>query len=364
MSELYDTVRRNSLSVIESVFDRLGRAFDNRSVEVLVSEELEKRLQPGRKTVLFIGIRYDYGNRDQGLSYEHHNFFQTLVNMDVNYIYFDYDRLLQKYGRKRMSEMLREAVNYYRPDHLFYFHFKDWIAHEVLREVAADPGVRSTIWLSDDHWRYEESRKVWQLFDLVVTTDKEGLEKRKQEGRDNVLLSQWGCNHFLYKKLGLPKLYDVSFIGRAYGKRAEFVQDLRRRGIDVAAFGEGWEGSGRVTQSDLIRILNQSRLCLNISFAGKDDKLQIKGRDFEVPGCGSLLVTKSVSGIADYYVPGEEIAVYEDVEDCARLIKELLGEPERVERMAAAGHRRVLCDHTIEGRLTKIFQQADKMKKG
>jgi spore maturation protein CgeB len=363
MSELYDRMRRNSLGAVEKVGDRLGRMFDNRSVEVLVSEELEKRLQPGKRTVLYIGIRYDYAKRDQGLSYEHHNFYQTIVNMDINYIYFDYDRLLLEHGRERMSEMLKEAVNYYRPDYLFYFHFKDWIAPEVLRDVAASAAGRSIIWLSDDHWRYEESRQVWQLFDLVVTTDAEGVEKRRKEGRENVLLSQWGCNHFLYKKLDLPKIYDVSFTGRTHGKRVEFIEELRRQGINVATFGEGWEGSGRITQSDLIRIFNQSRICLNISLAGKDDKLQIKGRDFEVPGCGSLLMTKNVSGIASYYVPGEEIAIYEDVADCARRIKELLADEKRIERMAAAGRRRALRDHTVEGRLEAIFSHVDGMKK-
>lgn len=362
MSELFDMMRRNSLGMVESVLDRMGRAFDNRSVEVLVSEELEKRLQPGKKTVLYIGIRYDYANRDQGLSYEHHNFFHTIANMDVNYIYFDYDRLMQKYGRKRMSEMLREAISYYRPDYLFYFHFKDWIVHDVFRNASLDPHLRTIVWLSDDHWRYEESRKVWELFDLVVTTDAEGVEKRTSEGRKNVLLSQWGCNHFLYSQLNLPKLYDVAFAGRAYGKREEFVARLRSQGIDVRTFGEGWKDGGRVTQSELIRIFNQSRICLNISYAGKDDKQQIKGRDFEVPGCGSLLMTKNVPGIASYYVPGEEIAVYEDVDDCARQIKELLADDERRERMAWAGHQRALRDHTIEGRLVRIFAHADKLK--
>lgn len=363
MSGFLDSLRRNSLRMMERGRNNLGRMLDNRSVEVLVNEELEKRLHPGKRTVLYVGIKYDYTERDQGLSYEHHNFFDTLCNMDVNYIYFDYDRLLRRYGQERMSEMLKEALNHYRPDYLFYFHYKDWIDHDVWREATADPGIRTIIWLSDDHWRYEESRQVWELFDVVVTTDAVGVERRAQEGRGNVILSQWGCNHNRYHKLVLPKRYDVAFAGRSYGRREEFVEGLRSHGIDVHTFGEGWKGGGRVTQSELVRIFNESRICLNISFAGKDDKQQIKGRDFEVPGCGSLLMTKNVPGIADYFIPTEEIATYEDHEDCARQIRDLLVDEERRERIALAGHERALRDHTLEGRLRTIFAHADRVDK-
>jgi spore maturation protein CgeB len=279
-------------SHISRIGSRLRGALDNRSVEVLLHEELETRLVRNSHTVLYVGAKYDYGNRDWGLSFEHYNFYHTLLNMECSLIYFDYDRLLHRFGRSTMGRILRQAVYYYRPDFLFYFHYLDWIDHVVWKEIRNLCSTNTIIWLADDHWRYEETRSLWELFNLVVTTHRGGYEKRVQEGWDSVFMSQWGCNHFLYGKMDTPRFYDMSFVGRFYGERGSFIDTIRKNGIQVVTFGQGWEKGTRVSQADLIRVYNQSRISLNISSALKGGYVQVKGRDFEAPGCGCLLFTK------------------------------------------------------------------------
>jgi spore maturation protein CgeB len=352
MNKILNIALNKGSRILDGVYSKL----DNRSIEVLVDEEVEKHLKNNKKTILYVGIKYDYGNKDWGLSYEHYNFYHTLLNMDYSLIYFDYVGLKQKYGNEKMSQMLREAVYYYHPDVLFYFHSYDWIKPHVWKEISNELPTKSIVWLADDHWRYEETRPVWELFNLVATTDKNGYEKRKKEGFSNVVLSQWGCNHFLYKNLNLPKIYDVSFVGRCYGERQEFVETLKRQGIKVTTFGQGWdENSTRVSQADLIKIYNQSKISLNISFASKEGKIQIKGRDFEAPGCGSLLLTKDTEQIAEYLVPGEEIIIYQDANDAAEKIKYYLKNEELREKIAKRGYERVLREHTVENRLSNVF---------
>lgn len=343
------------------ILDRIHGKLDNRSIEVLMDEDLEKHLKSNEKIILYIGIRYDYGHKHWGLSYEHYNFYHTLLNMDYSLIYFDYDRIKQRYGTKKMSQMLHEAVYYYHPDILFYFNFHDWIEHGVWKEISDELPVKTIIWLSDDHWRYEETRPIWKLFNLVVTTDRRGYEKRKKEGFGKVLLSQWGCNHFLYKNLNLPRIYDVSFVGRCYGERQSFIETLKKQGINVTTFGQGWENGSRVSQSDLIRTYNQSKISLDISFASEGGEIQIKGRDFEAPGCGSLLLTKDTEEIAEYFVPGEEIITYQDEIDAAEKIKYYLINEDEREKIAKNGYDKVMREHTIEKRLIDIFEFAQNM---
>jgi len=340
------------------ISNKISGKLDSRSIEVLMDEELEKHINNYNKTILYIGIRYDYGNRNWGLSFEHYNFYHTLLNMGYSLIYFDYDRIKQNYGIDKMSQMLREAVYYYDPDILFYFNYHDWIEHDIWRELSDDLPLKTIIWLADDHWRYEETQPIWKLFNCVVTTDKEGYDKRRKEGLSNVLLSQWACNHFLYKNLNLPKIYDVSFVGRCYGKRLSFIETLRKEGIDVATFGQGWENDRRISQSDLIKIYNQSKISLNISFASKDNKIQIKGRDFEAPGCGSLLVTKHSREIVKYFKPEKEIATYKDANDAVEKIKYYLENEDERKRVAKKGYERVLKEHTCEKRFLKMFEFA------
>ena len=346
-----------ALNKSNKILVRVNGRLDSRSIEVLMDEEVEKHLKSEMRPILYVGCRYDYGNSAAGLSYEHYNFYHTLLNMGCSLIYFDYDRIKQKYGIEKMSEMLREAAYYYHPDILFYFHFHDWIKHSVWKEISNELPTRTVIWLADDHWRYGETKPVWELFNLVVTTDRKGYEKRMKKGFSNVLLSQWGCNHFLYNNLNLPKIYDVSFVGRCYGERENFISILKRDGVNVATFGQGWKNSGRIPQAELIRIYNQSKISLNISvsFASKEDKIQIKGRDFEAPGCGGLLLTRDAEQIADYFIPGEEIMTYQDANDAAEKIKYYLKNEEEREKIAKKGYERVMREHTIENRLLKIF---------
>jgi len=344
------------LNKVNRSFDNLCGRLDNRSIEVLVDEELETHTRTNKKTIFYIGIRYDYGNKNWGLSYEHYNFYHTLLCMGYSLIYFDYDRIRQRYGTKKMSEMLREAVYYYHPDIIFYFHFHDWIGHDVWKEISEELPTKMVVWLADDHWRYEETRPVWRLFNLVVTTHKGGYEKRKRDGFGNVLLSQWGCNHFLYRDLNLPKIYDVSFVGRCYGERQSFIETLELHGINIATFGQGWKTGGRLSQADLLKIYGQSKISLNISFASKEDRIQIKGRDFETPGCGSLLLTKDTDEIAEYFTPGEEIITYHDANDAAEKIKYYLANEDERMKIAKNGYERILREHTMEGRFLEIFE--------
>ena len=69
------------------ISDKICGKLDSRSIEVLMDEDLEKHLKNNKKTILYIGIRYDYGNRNWGLSYEHYNFYHALLNMDYSLIY-------------------------------------------------------------------------------------------------------------------------------------------------------------------------------------------------------------------------------------------------------------------------------------
>jgi len=301
-----------------------------------------------------VGIKYDYGHPKWGLSYEHYNFYKTIEAMGYSLIYFDYMKLSQKYGTDIMSELLREAVYYYNPDILFYFNFHDWVSYNVWKEISEETLTKTIIWLGDDSWRYEETRPIWELFNTIITTDKNKHNQRTEEGFNSVL-SQWACNHLLYRKLNLSKIYDISFVGRCYGERKEFIELLREHNIEILTFGQGWEGSGRVSQADMIRIYNQSKIVLNISKTSKGDKIQIKGRDFEVPGCGSLSLTQESEEIKEYFEPDNEIVTYKDIDEAIQKIKYYLSHEKELNVIADNGYRRILKEHTYEKRLLEIL---------
>ncbi len=56
--------------------------------------------------LLYVALKYDYGIRERGLSFEHHTFYDALVNMGHDVLYFDIGELHQKYGFEKLLIVL------------------------------------------------------------------------------------------------------------------------------------------------------------------------------------------------------------------------------------------------------------------
>lgn len=334
----------------------------SRSIEVLLEEHIEKNIIPGKPLIFYIANRYAYGDPTRGLGYTYYNFYNTFLRFGYSFIYFDYDRIAQCVGAKLMSRMLREAIYLYQPEFLFYFHSRDLISHSVWKEVSDELATKTIIYLADDFWKHELTRPVWSLFNVIVTLDKYGRDKRIKQGFSRVFLSQWGINPFIYRDLGLERVYDVSFVGQAYGHRPRIINMLRQAGIKVHTFGRGWPGQKRVYQSDFIKIYNQSKIVFNISYSSYGN-LTVNARDFEAPACGSLLFTHDIPDIRDYFVPGKEIIVYQDFNDAIKKLKYYLAHKEERKAIAKSGYERTLNNHTYEKRFNEIFAFANQVKK-
>ena len=105
-----------------------------------------------------------------------------------------------------------------------------------------------------------------------------------------------------------------------------------------------------------IQIENPKQWINNLkSLLGKRQE-QIKGRNFEIPGCGGFLITGDADNLRDYYKDGKEIVIYENTEDLIEKIKYYLEHNEERETIAKAGHERTLRDHTYEKRFNEIFK--------
>lgn len=204
-------------------------------------------------------------------------------------------------------------------------------------------------------------------------------------------MSQWACNHFLYKPLNLPKIYNVSFVGQPHSNRRKLIREIEKAGIRVECFGRGWR-RGKVSQEEMIKIFSQSKINLNFAKSGgqigpkliakiflkrkgKSIKLnnpkfwfdnlkaglaqrrnQIKGRNFEVLGCGSFLLTNYVEGLEEYYQIGKEVVCYQNKDDLIDKIKYYLKNEKERKAIAKAGYQRTFQDHTFEKRFNEIFK--------
>lgn len=83
---------------------------------------------------------------------------------------------------------------------------------------------------------------------------------------------------------------------------------------------------------------------------------QIKGRNFEVPGCGAFLLTEYVDHLEDYYEIGKEVECFRSLKELVEKIDYYLKHEEERERIAKAGYERTMREHTWEKRFNDIFK--------
>jgi spore maturation protein CgeB len=353
--------------------------------------------------VLYVAMKYDYGRPEQGHSFEHWNFYHSLAHMGHQVIYFDFMSLHQQHGRDVMNRQLWEITRQERPDLLFSVLAEDELDKETIRRISQETDTVTLNWFCDDHWRFDNFSRYWApCFNWVVTTAQSALAKYAAIGYKNVIKSQWGVNHFMYRKLDLPLEYNVTFVGQPHGNRRVVIDALQKDGVDVRVWGHGW-GGGRLSQEELIRVFNQSRINLNLSNAytsgvgkplspalapfrslaaralerfgpGRQLKAwrrariqsgvaqasypdQIKARNFEIPGCGGFQLSGFAENLEDYFKDGEEIVCFSDLDDLVEKIRYYLAHEDERSAIAQAGYGRTQRDHRYEKRFREIFEQ-------
>lgn len=143
----------------------------------------------------------------------------------------------------------------------------------------------------------------------------------------------------------------VGFVGTVSGsinrERKRFLDDFRMMAPLVAV-----QGAYRPVYARCQLVLNQSAAA------------EVNFRVFEGAGCGALVVTERVdNGLSELFESGVEIAVYErgNAAHAAQTCRALLQDHDRRQRMAAAGRRRVMREHTAAARAREILDAAATM---
>lgn len=348
--------------------------------------------------ILFIATKYDYGNPHRGLSYEYYNFWDTLKKMDNEkhvVEYFPYDEIILKHGKEKMNKMLVEVVKKERPD-LCFFLFSYEISKETLKEIKKIGAVTFN-WFTDDIWRFDSFSKYYAwLFDYISTTDSIAFRRYRDMGYRNAIKTQFGCNHFLYRPMKDSRGNKVSFIGQKYGDRGKIIESIATDGTPVECWGSGWK-NGRISQEKMIEIFSNSKININFSASSPSSKVtlkdigaiflrkemdkkirfynprewmprallrikkqkrkQIKGRTFEISGCGGFQLCEYAEGIEDYYVLDKEISTFHNTKELREKIEWYLKNESARKKVANSSYKRTIRDHTYEKRFNDIFKE-------
>jgi spore maturation protein CgeB len=315
--------------------------------------------------VLYAGLKYNYGKPEEGFSYEH-------MNVEAGFRQAVKDGLIDEldtYYPDAIDESCALGEN--TPDLVFHVAFNDSL--DLPPKYAMDmiqQGIPVLQWDCDSSWRFQNDIVKRQgRVSHFITTHSRTIPWYEQCGM-KVIRSQWAGSPLYKRDLTAEKQYDVSFIGQKHGHlpngkfvRAEIIDAIRRAGIEVHLFGNYWDGHpnwhGYVTDfHEVPRILNQSKICLNLSNPWHTGTMpQIKGRHFEIPQVGGFQVCTPADDLDSYFEYGKEIAIASSPEELIATLRAYLADEEARNTIAEAGYLRMQADHQWSNRLQAIFDE-------
>lgn len=194
-----------------------------------------------------------------------------------------------------------------------------------------------------------------EIIDLALVTTPECVDWYLKEEIPALYFPLASNEKVYYPVKDIEKSIDVGFIGRKYGIRKDIVNFLKLNGINVKAFGPGWESSILdVSQNNTF--YNSCKIVLGTANIGYSNKLMNpKLRDFEVPLSGTLYITNYTKELAELFEEDKEIIFYQNRKELLKKIKFYLENEPLREKIAKAGYNRAVVEHTYTKRLTNIF---------
>ena len=361
------------------------------------------------------------------------NLYLPLADMGHDLVEFDYDlketfanvefddpwqRAFISRNRPLVSaELLRQvrAAHAEKPLDLFFSYFYDaCVLPEAIDEIRS-LGIATVNWYCNGAHQLHNVREISPHYDRCLVPEKFRLKDYLAMGA-RPIYCQEAANPNIYKPYDLPREFDVTFVGQAYGDRPAYIRYLLDQGIDVRVWGYGWtkpsagtgsepgpgplkrvsraagklfspEGrrvlrrnlltalgarpavllpedrlGGPLSDLQLIQMFSRSKINLGFSTCGDTHEggeriVQVRLRDFEVPMSGGFYMVEYLEELEEFFEIGREIVCYRSREDLAEKIRYYLSHDEEREAIRRAGYERCLRDHTWQRRFSMAFRE-------
>jgi hypothetical protein len=150
--------------------------------------------------------------------------------------------------------------------------------------------------------------------------------------------------------------YPLSFVGSFKPERGAFIHELERLGVKVNVFGGGWPGAQFTNRGWEIYRASQINLGIGYNLPGHHFT-NLKNRDFECPGAGGCYLTTYDWELGNLLEVGKEILCYRELTDFVEQYAWYSRRPDVCQRIAEAGHRRCINEHTWEKRFRRVFAE-------
>lgn len=296
--------------------------------------------------ILFVTEKFCDGDPNKGLSNHFHNLFNTL-----KYTYLaDYDNIFLDECRINegisVDYKIFEYVNSKKPDVVIYSFLGDhpWNPTEQCLAYLSSIGVpQAFLWCDITYpWAEHRIQKVDAYADLHIMWDGAKLETVTQSDKFYYTWTPQDPGLFYYSNR-IKKDIPISFlgsIGEHYQERASTLEYLKNKGLSILV--AGGQREGKLKPQEYANLMQRSMITINFARSPKpvSDKYQCKGRVFEAAVCKTLLLESVPTHANKFFVPDEDYIPFCNKEDLFNKILDLLKNQDRVDFVAANGHKK------------------------
>lgn len=262
-----------------------------------------------------------------------------------------YDRLPYLPDR-HILDIARE----YRPDVVLFCGIADWGRMPSMDTLGKLRTIAPTILLSGDlsdppWWPYLEAFRRAECFDAMVNFD--GNDYWPHGHPSFTALTPMAQSPFANQKPLKDRLIPFGFCGGCGSpSRAEIIDYLvQHAGLQIKPREEQYG-----TYARYARFMMECQLTVNVPHSGSDNSEQVKGRVLEAGLAGTCLLEHVDSAARHWFTPMEDYITYNSKEDAAEMAKNLLADPNLMQRMALRLQRKVIERHSPEIFWAKVFK--------
>lgn len=254
-------------------------------------------------------------------------------------------------------------------------------AVRLLRRQAGRVALfnRDNPFVARDGRRWRTLLRALPEYDLFVTPRQSTADRAAGYGARRVLRVNFFADEAIHRP-GAPTAAEqavygspVAFVGTWFPERGPFMETLLRRGVPLRIIGQRWERApnyaalrqavvpGYLGPQQYAAAVRSATIAIAMLSKGNAD-LQTS-RSSEIPAMGVALCAERTPEHVGMYEEGEEAVFWSSAEECADRCLSLLADRPRLERLAAAGRRRVLrndnwAESTLERILTTVAADA------
>ncbi len=361
---------------------------------------------------IFLAIPYSANPETPNLLWKA-NLYDSVASLGHDVILFEVDPVFHRGGRAAAEESARrrpgfeerllEAVrreNAVRKIDLFVSYFYESCISVPAVEEIKSLGVPTVNFSCNNVHQFFTVETIAAAFDWCMVPEKEALVKFTAVGA-RPLHIRMAANPAIYRPADAPQApqYEATFVGQPYVDRRELIDRLLKGGVEVRVAGPGWQtepdplplatrlrrGLGRwkrallhrpepkfppklperaylgvLSDNAMVALYSQGEIALGFAKVDDPDRpgqylRHVRLRDFEAPMAGAFYLTEHVPELVECYDIDRELVCFDGPDDLLERAKRWLGDAKGRRKVAEAGRRRALAEHTYQHRWLELF---------